>query len=68
MRTSSRCAACWEASMRLRPHAVGSISGVIKTKISGTTVSLDTAALNAVKSAVAITYVERQDRGPGCER
>jgi len=35
----------------------GSISGVIKTKISGTTVSLDTAALNAAKSAVAITYV-----------
>jgi hypothetical protein len=37
--------------------AAGAITGVIKTKIAGTTVSLDTTAVNAAKTAVASTYV-----------
>jgi MSHA biogenesis protein MshQ len=37
--------------------AAGSVTGVIKTKISGTTVSLDIAALNAAKAASAPTFV-----------
>jgi MSHA biogenesis protein MshQ len=37
--------------------AAGAITGVIKTKVAGTSVSVATTALNAVKGAVATTYV-----------
>jgi len=37
--------------------AAGAISGVLKTKVAGTSASAAVAALNAAKSAVAITYV-----------
>jgi hypothetical protein len=37
--------------------ASGSISGVIKTKVAGTSVSVDVASLNALENAIAVTFI-----------